>query len=166
MEVLCFSLFCVLSSFAIILKRKIDMVDLLLYYGCLVTVKVLWLFLMVPSVGLQCVFVVFPDHTHLLFKVFLDKILIFILMKEMSLITGNFILEPIYSSEILKYIWPGCNIYHLSLSLFAYFQVGRQNHTESYIVVDSLFNVPRNICGSSVLVFVLLCISLCSFYFC
>ena len=59
---------------------------------------------MVPSVGLQCVFVVFPDHTHLLFKVFLDKILIFILMKEMSLITGNFILEPIYSSEILKYI--------------------------------------------------------------
>ena len=52
------------------------------------------------------------------------------------------------------------------LSLFACFQDGRQNHTESYIVVDSLFNVPRNICGGSVLVFVLLCISLCSFYFC
>ena len=33
------------------------------------------------------------------------------------------------------------------LSLFACFQDGRQNHTESYIVVDSLFNVPRNICG-------------------
>ena len=49
------------------------------------------------------------------------------------------------------------------LSLFACFQNGRQNHTESYIV---LFNVPRNICGGSVLVFVLLCISLCSFYFC
>ena len=47
------------------------------------------------------------------------------------------------------------------LSLFAsFFQDGRQNHTESYIVVDSLFNVPRNICGGSVLVFVLLCISL------
>ena len=28
------------------------------------------------------------------------------------------------------------------LSLFACFQDGRQNHTESYIVVDSLFNVP------------------------
>ena len=41
------------------------------------------------------------------------------------------------------------------LSLFACFQNGRQNHTESYIVVDSKFNVPRNICGSSVLVFVL-----------
>ena len=52
------------------------------------------------------------------------------------------------------------------LSLFACLQDGRQNHTESYIVVDSLFNVPQNICGGSVLVFVLLCISLCSFYFC
>ena len=31
------------------------------------------------------------------------------------------------------------------LSLFACFQDGRQNHTESYIVVDSLFNVPQNI---------------------
>ena len=33
------------------------------------TVSVLWLFLMVPWVGLQCVIVVFPDHTHLLFCV-------------------------------------------------------------------------------------------------
>ena len=31
------------------------------------TVSVLWLFLTVPWVGLQCVIVVFPDHTHLLF---------------------------------------------------------------------------------------------------
>ena len=52
------------------------------------------------------------------------------------------------------------------LSFFACFQDGRQNHTESDIVVDSLFNVPQTICGGSVLVFVLLCISLCSFYFC
>ena len=28
----------------------------------------LWLFLAVPWVGLQCVIVIFPDHTHLLFK--------------------------------------------------------------------------------------------------
>ena len=35
-----------------------------------------------------------------------------------------------------------------------------------YIVVHSLFNVPRNTCGGSVLVFVLLCSYLCSFYFC
>ena len=31
-----------------------------------------------------------------------------------------------------------------SLSLFACFQDDRQNHTECYIVVDILFNVPRN----------------------
>ena len=52
------------------------------------------------------------------------------------------------------------------LSVVACFQDGRQNHTESYIVVESLFNVLRNICGGSVLVFVLLYISLRSFYFC
>ena len=60
-----------------------------------------------------------------------------------------------------------CKLRHgVLLSLFACFQDGGQNHTESYIVVDSLFNVPRNICEGSVLVFVLLCISLCSLYFC
>ena len=39
------------------------------------------------------------------------------------------------------------------LSLFACFLDGRQNHTESYIVDDSLFNVPQNIFGGSVLVY-------------
>ena len=33
---------------------------------CLVAVNVLWLFLTVPWVGLQCAIVVFPDHTHFL----------------------------------------------------------------------------------------------------
>ena len=73
--VLCLSLFCyallfVHSSFAIILKEKRKLVALLhvlLSYRCIVTINVLWLFLRVPSVGLQCVIVVFPDHTHLLF---------------------------------------------------------------------------------------------------
>ena len=64
---------------------------------------------------------------------------------------------------------PKTNVCKLSngvlLSLFACFQDGRLNHTESYIVVNSLFNVPRNICGGSGFVFVLLCIYLCSFYF-
>ena len=32
---------------------------------------VMWLFLTVPKVGLQCVIVVFPDHTHLLFSILL-----------------------------------------------------------------------------------------------
>ena len=31
---------------------------------CLVAVGVLWLFLPVPWDGMQCVIVVFPDHTH------------------------------------------------------------------------------------------------------
>ena len=41
---------------------------LLLSYKCIVTINVLWLFLTVPWVGLQCVIVVVHDHTHLLFK--------------------------------------------------------------------------------------------------
>ena len=58
---------CVHSSFAIILKRKRKLVALLLLsYRCIVTTNVLWLFLItVPWVGLQCVIVVFLDHTHL-----------------------------------------------------------------------------------------------------
>ena len=71
--VLCWS-FCryalpwVFSSFAIILTRKRKLFALvLLFAGCLLTVNVLWLFLMVPWVGLQCVIVVFPDHTRLIF---------------------------------------------------------------------------------------------------
>ena len=71
--VLCFSLFCnallcVHSSFAIILKRKRKLVVLLLMsYRCIVTINVLLLFLIVSWVGQQCMFVVFPDHTHFLF---------------------------------------------------------------------------------------------------
>ena len=36
---------------------------------CIVTINVLGLFLMVPWVGPQCVIVVFPDHTYLLFDI-------------------------------------------------------------------------------------------------
>ena len=36
-------------------------------YICIVTINVLWLFLTVPWVDLQCMIVVFPDHTYLLF---------------------------------------------------------------------------------------------------
>ena len=63
-----YALLCAQSSFVIILKRKRNMVALLLLsYRCIVTINVLWLFLTVPWVCLQCVTVVFPDHTHLLF---------------------------------------------------------------------------------------------------
>ena len=40
---------------------------LLLSYRCILTIYLLWLFLTVTWVGLQCVIVVFVDHTHLFF---------------------------------------------------------------------------------------------------
>ena len=65
-----FVLFCILSvhsSFAIILKRERTLVVLrLLSYRCVLTLNVLWLFRAVSWVGLLCVIVVCPDHTHLL----------------------------------------------------------------------------------------------------
>ena len=72
--VLCFVLALVFSnlcpSFAILLMGQRELIDLLLLSSwCLVTVSILWLFLTVPWVGLQCVIVVFPDLTHLLFSV-------------------------------------------------------------------------------------------------
>ena len=69
---LCFD---VLSRFAISLKRKRELVALLLLsYICLVTVNVLWHSLTLPWVCLQCVILVFPDHTHLLFKLCNSKV--------------------------------------------------------------------------------------------
>ena len=67
LSLFCHAVLCVLSSFAIILKGKRELVDLLLLsYGCLVTVNVLWLFITLPHVSLQCVIVVYPDYIHLL----------------------------------------------------------------------------------------------------
>ena len=65
LSLFCYALLCVHSTFAIVLKRKITLVDLLLLsYRCLVNVNVMRLFLTVRWVGLQCVIVVSPDHTH------------------------------------------------------------------------------------------------------
>ena len=50
-----------LSSFAIILTWKREH-NVLLYY--LPNIGVLWLFLTVSWIGLKCVIVVLPDHTH------------------------------------------------------------------------------------------------------
>ena len=61
---ICNALICVHFRFAIILKRKTKLVALLiLSYRRIVTINVLWLFLTVPLVGLQCVIVLFPEHT-------------------------------------------------------------------------------------------------------
>ena len=66
MFVFCTNIY-VLSSFAIILTGKRELVALLsLSSWCLVIV--VWLFLAVSWVCLQFVIVVFPDHTHLLFQ--------------------------------------------------------------------------------------------------
>ena len=62
----CCTLLYVISSFAIILMGKRELVALLdLSSWCLVIV--VWLFLAVPMVCLQFVIVVFPDHTHYFF---------------------------------------------------------------------------------------------------
>ena len=62
-----YALLYVFSGFAITFTSRSGLVTLLwLSSCCLVTVGVLWLFLMVPWVGLQCMIVVFPDHTHFL----------------------------------------------------------------------------------------------------
>ena len=53
----------------LVLQKRGLVALLLLSFGCLVVVNILWLFLTVLWVGLQCVIVVFPDHTHLLFVV-------------------------------------------------------------------------------------------------
>ena len=72
-----YALICVLSSFEIIFKRNRELATLLLLSnGCLVTVNVLWLFFTVSCVGLQCVTVPFPDHTHLLFYINTNKVFI------------------------------------------------------------------------------------------
>ena len=64
----CHALLCVHFSFAVILKKKTMLVALLLLsYRCIVTINVLWLLLTMPWVGRQCVIVVLPDHTHLIF---------------------------------------------------------------------------------------------------
>ena len=68
LSLFCYALICVHSSFAI-LKRKRKLVALLLlFYRCIVTIKVLCLFLVVPWVCLQYMILVFPDHTRLLFN--------------------------------------------------------------------------------------------------
>ena len=60
LSLFCYELLCVHSSFAIILKRERKLIALLsLSHRCIVTINVLWLFLTVPSVGMQYVIVVY-----------------------------------------------------------------------------------------------------------
>ena len=69
-DVLFYGVLC-LSSIVIILMGKVDLVALLcLPSWCFVTVDVMWLFLALPWVGLQCVSMVFPHNTYLVFLVY------------------------------------------------------------------------------------------------
>ena len=66
----CCALLCVLSSFAIILMEKRERESLLLYFICILMPCDSYCYvalLMVPWVGVKCVIVIFPYHTHLLF---------------------------------------------------------------------------------------------------
>ena len=82
LSLFCYALLCVYSSFAIILNRTRKLFALLLLsYRCIVTINVLWLFLTVLWVGLQCVIVVFPDHTHLSF--YYDRALNLSMLQEL-----------------------------------------------------------------------------------
>ena len=66
----CCTLLCVHSSIAIILMGRGELISLLnLSSWCLVVVG--GLFLAVPRGCLQFVIVVFPDHTHLVFLIWL-----------------------------------------------------------------------------------------------
>ena len=66
LSLFCYALFCAHSSFAFILRGKRELVALLsLSSWCLVIV--VWLFIAVPWVGLQCMIGVLPDHTRLRF---------------------------------------------------------------------------------------------------
>ena len=87
MYLFCYALLCFHSSFAITLKRNRKLVALLLLsYRCIVTINVLCLFLTVSWVGLHCVIVVFPDHTHLIFNVkLLFQIMAFKLPRKANL---------------------------------------------------------------------------------
>ena len=82
MVVLCLSLFCcallcVLSSLAIFLKRKRELVALLLLsYGCLVTIDNLICDSYYGAVGWSAVCDCGnPDHTHLLFEQIVASVL-------------------------------------------------------------------------------------------
>ena len=110
LSLFCYTLLCVHSSFAIILKRKGKLVVLLLLsYRCIVAINVLWLFITVPWVCLQCVIVVFPDHIHLVF------------CTSLSLYTWFVIFATVWMNYVFRYIyiWMTCICFSY-LSLFGW----------------------------------------------
>ena len=72
------TLLCVHSSFAIILVEKREMFAFLSSWCLVVVVQ---LFFIVPRLCLQCVIVIFPDHTHLLFLIRVQDYAVFTRLK-------------------------------------------------------------------------------------
>ena len=64
LSLICYALLCVHSSFLNHLEEEEKTGYFAIIVLQIVTINVLWLFITVPWVGPQCVFVVFPDHTH------------------------------------------------------------------------------------------------------
>ena len=64
LRLFCYALHNAHSRFEIISKGKRKL--LVFSYRCFVSFNVLWPFFTVPLVGLLCVIVLFPDHTHFL----------------------------------------------------------------------------------------------------
>ena len=64
----CCALLCVKSTFAINLMGKRERVALTCLYSWCLSLLV-WLFILMPRLCLQFVFVVFPDRTHVLFLI-------------------------------------------------------------------------------------------------
>ena len=71
---------------------------------CLVTVSGLWLFLTVPWVGLQCVILVFSDHTSLLFLTNINntsvRLLFVLLALPLILCRNNVVPTPLRRIDI------------------------------------------------------------------
>ena len=105
MSLFCYALLFVHSSLAIILKRKRNLVALiLLSYRFIVTIKVLWLFLTVPWVGLHYVSVVFPGHINLHFYIIGHVVLHYSLVWTNSCRSMSFIFLSVYQFSNLTLI--------------------------------------------------------------
>ena len=75
----------------------------LLCFDCLVTVNLLWILLTVPWVGLQCVIVFFPDHTHLLFCHFQKSIEDLIFPYNLELLCHHWVFLSSLLSSLSSY---------------------------------------------------------------
>ena len=91
---------------------------LLLSYRCIVTVNVLWLFVTVPWVGLQCVIVVFPDHRYFTSLTFCHHDTQMLMLQTVTMIFTN-TPNPYLSLKMLSAFAPAAYIQvHFSLDFF------------------------------------------------